>query len=783
LDVAQLFSSARTADVTGAWEPVLLDPRAAPDRDRLRDLAEQGAVRFVHDTIDAQLRDLLATRHPERKLADAELADLVAAHLAGASPWAYGCWCFFPWSGRLVHLLPEHEFRELRTSANRNRITTAEQQRLRELRIGVVGLSVGHSTALTLAQEEVGGEYRLADFDVLDPSNLNRLRAGVHDIGLNKAVHAARGIYEINPFARVVLFMDGISEQNVDAFLTAGGALDLLYEECDSLHIKILVRERARAHRIPVVMETSDRGMLDVERFDREPDRPLLHGLVGDVRAEDVRGLTNYQKVPVILRMVGARTASGRMVASMIDIETTLKTWPQLASAVSLSGAINTDVGRRIALGTFNRSGRFYVDLERLVSDRVDGDVDAGFDCTVRVASSASQALPPPLPDLAASEEDIARAIAAYASLAPSGGNCQPWRFTFSDRRFTVRLDRQRSDTMLDFNHQASRLALGAAIENAVWTARRLGVEPDVRLLPDPDHPDCVAWLDLRRRCEPSAEARAMVDAIGRRVTNRRLGARVPLEAQARSGLLRLADSSGARLDLLDSPHDMAEMADVLAEGDRLRFFCERLHREMIGELRWTPEETERTRDGIDVATLEMTPTDFVGMQLVSSRALIEELIQVEGGHGLGNATRKAVRAASALGRVVVDGQDAASHLRGGRAVQRIWIEANRMGLAFQPLTALVYLFARLENGGADAFAPRERDWLRALRDRYLSLLPVPPAASEMMLFRLAVAGAPTARSLRRPVEEVLTIERASPDGARRDSAASSRARRPDADD
>jgi len=61
--------------------------------------------------------------------------------------------------------------------------------------------------------------------------------------------------------------------------------------------------------------------------------------------------------------------------------------------------------------------------------------------------------------------------------------------------------------------------------------------------------------------------------------------------------------------------------------------------------------------------------------------------------------------------------------------------------------------------------------------------LPVPPAASEMMLFRLAVAGAPTARSLRRPVEEVLTIERASPDGARRDSAASSRARRPDADD
>jgi hypothetical protein len=27
-------------------------------------------------------------------------------------------------------------------------------------------------------------------------------------------------------------------------------------------------------------METSDRGVLDVERFDLEPDRPIFHGLL-----------------------------------------------------------------------------------------------------------------------------------------------------------------------------------------------------------------------------------------------------------------------------------------------------------------------------------------------------------------------------------------------------------------------------------------------------------------------------------------------------------------------
>ena len=29
-------------------------------------------------------------------------------------------------------------------------------------------------------------------------------------------------------------------------------------------------------------MDANDRGLLDIERFDREPHRPLLHGLLGD---------------------------------------------------------------------------------------------------------------------------------------------------------------------------------------------------------------------------------------------------------------------------------------------------------------------------------------------------------------------------------------------------------------------------------------------------------------------------------------------------------------------
>ena len=44
------------------------------------------------------------------------------------------------------------------------------------------------------------------------------------------------------------------------------------------MDIKAILREGARARRIPVLMATSDRGLVDVERFDLEPQRQILHG-------------------------------------------------------------------------------------------------------------------------------------------------------------------------------------------------------------------------------------------------------------------------------------------------------------------------------------------------------------------------------------------------------------------------------------------------------------------------------------------------------------------------
>ncbi len=358
------------------WRPVLFDLSAEEDEAALHRLLRSGSVRRVHDSVERQLAELMAARDPAVSGSDAELDRRIRLHLAGRELTRYGTFVWYPWSGVLVRALPAAEFGELRTDRNRNKITRAEQRRLSGTRIGVIGLSVGNAAAVTMALEGVGGFFRLADFDTLEMTNLNRIRAGLPDLGVEKTVLSARQMAEINPYLDIERYPHGVRRDTVDDFLLAGGKLDLLVEECDDLHVKVAVRERARAHGIPVLMDTSDRGLLDVERFDLEPDRPILHGLLGDVRAEDLDGLAAEAKIPIVLALLGERLLSPRMVASLPEIGKTISSWPQLASGVSLGGGIVTDAARRLLLGEPVASGRYYVDPGTLVTDdhRMYGD-------------------------------------------------------------------------------------------------------------------------------------------------------------------------------------------------------------------------------------------------------------------------------------------------------------------------------------------------------------------------------------------------------------------------
>jgi len=353
------------------YKPVYYRLAESGRQEKLRELLSQTPSIQIYDTIESQLSELVKINNPQKQLSAEEYKVQIEAHLAGKDPDEYGVWVYYPWSQKLVHLLDEEEFIKVRTSRNLYKIKPEELEVLRRKKLGIIGLSVGQSIAMTIATERICGELVLADFDTVELCNMNRLsNCNVYNLGASKAVITAQKIAELDPYLKVTCFTDGITEDNIDAFLGEGpGRINILIEECDSIDVKIISRIKAREKGIPVVMDTNDRGMLDVERFDLEPERPLFHGNLNEegIDFTKLKNLTSQEKLPMLDAMVNLSALSDRMKYSLSEMGKSINTWPQLASSVVLGGAMVTDTCRRILLSETNSSGRYYVDFKELI--------------------------------------------------------------------------------------------------------------------------------------------------------------------------------------------------------------------------------------------------------------------------------------------------------------------------------------------------------------------------------------------------------------------------------
>jgi molybdopterin/thiamine biosynthesis adenylyltransferase len=696
----------------------ILDDDDPDDRSVLERLRADPTVDFL-DHRAAQLASLRGLRPPP----DPEL-------LAESGRWAY-----YPWRRAVVAVLGPMGFRAVRLDRNRNNITSREQARLGSLRIGVAGLSVGHVIAHTLAAQGLCGQLRLADFDELELSNLNRVPATVFDLGLNKADVASRRIAELDPYLPVEAVASGLTFDNVDKFLDG---LDILVEECDSLEMKAALREGARARGIPVLMATTDRGIIDVERFDLEPHRPILHGLLGQLDLDLLPGMSSREKAPHILRHLEAERLSPRAAASLIEIDRSLSTWPQLASDVVLGASVLAEAVRRIGLGEELRSGRARIDVRRALN-RLDEPDMPGRDQLPSAKHRDVSELP-----------GVAGVIAAAAIRAPSGGNVQPWRVVAAPTAITISIAPEHTSAM-DVGFRASAVAVGAAVLNARIAASTHQVLGPVTFTDDDEGVPLRA--DLRLAHGSDSQLAELVDVMIARETNRNHGTPEPIGEDTVELLHAAAQRQGARLRLLTDRDDIDTAATLLAASDRIRYLTPQLHKEMVAELRW-PGDAD-TDTGIDVRSLELDEGQHALLGILRRADVMAHLAQWGAGTALGEDTRDRILASSAVAVISVAGSALADYARGGSAVEAVWITAQLQGLSVQPVSP-VFLYAQ-NRAELDELSPNFAGDLEQLQRDFGRLAGTAPDESAVLVLRLTSAPPASVRS-RRALDRVRLV-------------------------
>lgn len=713
---------------------------------------------IVCDFLFDQIKELIKIKSPQKKFTDDELIKEVNKHIEPLSIEEYGVWVYYPWSNRLVHVPDEDEFIEIRTNRNQYKITKEERAILSKKAIGVVGLSVGQSVALTLAMERICSEIRLADFDILELTNFNRIRTGIHNLGIYKVNAVAREIAEIDPFIKVTCFLEGLLESNMDSFFLDGGKLDLLIEESDGFEIKILSRYKARELGVPVIMETSDRCMVDVERFDLEPNRSVLHGLVDHLDLDTLRNLkTNEEKFPYILDILGLETSSLRIKASMLEIEQSINTWPQLASSVAMGGGITADVSRRILLKQYSDSGRYHIDIEELIGDKkpqmepyvwVDPyeytDVEA-ITKKYNVQFEDNQAI--------LSDSEVSQIINA-AIQAPSGGNYQPWKWALKNNTLLGFYALEGEAVFLGYGNISACLAIGSAIENAVLKAKQLHLDAKVEVFPDKNIKQLVAQVKFYPEKSLDPKLINLAEAIETRHTNRSIVKRPIIETEKLKELIDLTNEmEGANLQFFTSDRELFNIGEILGELEILRLLEKGGQSDFSDEMRWTEEENNKRRDGVDIRTVELTNPEKAGLTIAQDGRVIELINEWNGGGAFSKLTKKMIDSAGAVGILSMNGQTLTDYFNGGRIIEKIWLKANIIGLAFQPITASLFVYNRLIHGKGANISEAGQKKLWDLRPKFEEVFNLKSGNGDIMIFRLTKADIPEIKSLRRPLE------------------------------
>lgn len=332
------------------------------------------------------------------------------------------------------------------------------------------------------------------------------------------------------------------------------------------------------------------------------------------------------------------------------------------------------------------------------------------------------------------SDADRLRFAARYAILAPSGHNGQPWRFTTDAETLSVYADRARSLPTIDPHDRELLIACAATVHLMRVALRHFGYHPQVQLLPDPADGDLLATVRLGHT-GPDSTVDGLFAAITSRHCNRHPYQPRLLAENTVDRLRTAAEAEGAWLAVLTGRPAISAAADLIAEGDRVKWRDPGFRHELAERL--IPNRGRR-RDGM--------PGYAFGVHGALARLAPFLVRHLDLGRMRAASDRRLALATPALAVVGTDRDDPPAWLSAGQAMSHVLLRATADGLATSFLSQAIEV-------------PELRPRLAALLDR--------PGHPQLLL-RVGYSTGRAHLAPRRPLREVLTTRATiAQDGAR----------------
>ena len=345
--------------------------------------------------------------------------------------------------------------------------------------------------------------------------------------------------------------------------------------------------------------------------------------------------------------------------------------------------------------------------------------------------------------------------ILELARWAPSGDNMQTWRFEVNaPDQLAVHAYDTRDHCVYDLDGHPSQIAFGTLLETIAIAASGHGLRAEIRRRPEgrATHP----IFDVRFTADAALTRDPLIDVISARTVQRRPMRTTALTAEHKR-LLEATVAPGYALTWLESRAQKWQAAKLMFNNARLRLTMPEAfetHRSIID---WdnrteSPDKVPAGALGVDAMTLHLMKWAMVSWRRMKTVNTLmgtwAPRLQMDLAPGMACAAHFVLKAHQAP-------QSIDDYVAAGRALQRFWLTMTTLGLYMQPeMTPLIFSkYAR--EGTRFSAEPKLEAAAQALR-RETEALIFTDSLAPVYMGRLGYGPAPAARSVRRPLAELM---------------------------
>jgi len=327
--------------------------------------------------------------------------------------------------------------------------------------------------------------------------------------------------------------------------------------------------------------------------------------------------------------------------------------------------------------------------------------------------------------------------------MAPSGDNCQPWRFEVGPGFIDLYNVPERDYSLYNWGQRPSYIANGAVLENMAIAAAAKGYRLTIKVLPDSGTPELVARTYVERSGDST---HPLYDAIWKRVTNRKKYHAVPLSAEHLERLERTTSNGQRLLFITDTPR-RSKLASLAALNERILFEDRRMHSFFFSHINWNDQQDRERKFGFLLKTFELPPLVQAGCAVLKHYPALQALNAI----GLSNILTKMnsgiYATGAAIGAIVIPSRDINHYVGVGRLLERVWLTATSLGLHLHPLPGVALLMNRIADGDASL----SRGHAQLVSGAYGEMCKTVRVSDGViaLLFRIGHANPPTARTTR----------------------------------